>query len=591
VAVQKAKPSLVQRYLPILHWLPTYQRDWLAPDAVAALSVWALLVPQSLGYATLAGVPVQYGLYTAFVALIAYAIFGTSRHMVQGPSGAVAAVSAAVIGPIVGTAALGSDKAVGYTAALALATGAVYLALGLLRMGWISNFLSKAVLGGFVVGFAIGIIIDQSHKLLGVDKVSGSYVHELVGTIKELPDTNLLTLAVGAGSLAALLLMRRYLKRWPRALIVMALSILAVQALDLADQGVAVTGDVPTGLFSIGFPGVGWGELGALVVGALSVAFVGYSESLASARAMALKHHYQIDPDQELIAQGAACGAAGFVGGFATDGSLSKTSVADVAGQQTQMASLINAVFVLLTMLLLASLFENLPAATLGAVVIDAMLGMVTFGPMRRYWRVNRADWVFYLGAMLGILFIDIIHGILIGVVLSLLLLIDRASKPGMRRLGRDPKADVWVHIERYPGLETVPGVLAVRVDGPLFFADANRFRDTLNELIKDNPEPVRAVVVDATAISQTDTDGADIVIQIAEDLRSRGISLAVAHLEHSILELWTRAGAIDAIGGPDRVFETVREAVHALQASPATTTPATSSPRMGAVAPGGANR
>ncbi|MFL6296771.1 MAG: SulP family inorganic anion transporter, partial [Actinomycetes bacterium] len=223
---------------------------------------------------------------------------------------------------------------------------------------------------------------------------------------------------------------------------------------------------------------------------------------------MAIKHRYEIDPDQELIAQGMACGAAGLVGGFATDGSLSKTSVADAAGQKSQMASLINALFVLLTMLFLASLFENLPAATLGAVVIDAMLGVITFEPMRRYFRVNRADWVFYMGALLGILFFGIIHGILIGVVLSLLLLlIFRASKPGIRRLGRDPKTDVYVDVDRYPGLEIVPGVLALRVDGPLFFADANRFRDTLNEMIRTNREPVRALVVDATAISQTDTD------------------------------------------------------------------------------------
>jgi sulfate permease, SulP family len=216
--------------------------------------------------------------------------------------------------------------------------------------------------------------------------------------------------------------------------------------------------------------------------------------------------------------------------------------------------------------LFLASLFANLPAATLGAVVIDAMLGVVTFGPMRRYFEVNRADWVFFMGAMLGILFLGIIQGILIGVVLSLLLLIARASKPAVRRLGRDPKADVYVNVDRYDGLELVPGLLVLRIDGPLFFADANRFRDALNELITSNPEPVRAVVVDADPISQTDTDGADVVIQIAGELGSQGISVAIAHLESPILELWTRAGAIDAIG-PDHVFETVRDAVRAFQA------------------------
>src|SRR3954471_17897115 len=196
----------VTRYVPILGWLPRYERRWLAGDAVAGLSVWALLVPQSLAYATLAGVPVQYGLYTAFVALLVYPLFGTSRQLVQGPSAAVCAVSAAAITPIVGASALGSQKAVEWTAALALATGALYVALGLLRMGWVSTFLSRAVMSGFVLGFGIGIVIDQSPKLLGVPGGDGSYAEDLVKTIEQIPDTDLTTLAVGAGSLGLLLL-------------------------------------------------------------------------------------------------------------------------------------------------------------------------------------------------------------------------------------------------------------------------------------------------------------------------------------------------------------------------------------------------
>jgi SulP family sulfate permease len=371
--------------------------------------------------------------------------------------------------------------------------------------------------------FSIGIIIEQSQKLLGISTVSGTYVEELIDTLEKIPDTSLTTLAVGATSLVALLLMRRFLPKWPRALIVVALSIVAVNALDLTEHDVAVTGHVPTGLFSVQLPGVGWSQLAALVAGGFSVVFVGYSETLSSARAMALKHRYEIDPNQALIAQGAACGAAGFVGGFATDGSLSKSSVADSAGQRSQMASLINALFVLLTMLFLASLFENLPAAALGAVVIDAMVGVVDFGPIMRDFRVNRAYWVFSMGAMLGILFFGIIQGILIGVVLSLLLLIARSSQPSIRRLGRDPTLDAFVDLARHEGLETVSGVLVLRLDGPLFFADANRFRDGVNDMVRSAREPVRAVVVDADAISLTDTDGADVVTQIAGELRSQG--------------------------------------------------------------------
>jgi sulfate permease, SulP family len=520
-------------------------------------------VPQSLAYAALVGVPVQYGLYAAFAALIAYPLFGTSRHLIEGPSATVGAVSAAVVAPLVGASAIGTSQAVGYTAALALATAALYIALGLLRMGWVSTFLSKAVMGGFILGFSIGIIIDQSHKLFGVDIDTGTYMQELWWTIKALPDTSTTTLVVGAASLVLLLVMRYLLPKWPRALIVMTLAIVAVNVFDLTSHGVAVTGDVPTGLFSIGFPGVGWSETTALVVGGLSVIFVGYSESLASARTMSLKHGYEIDPNQELIAQGMANGASGLAGGFVVDGSLSKTSVADTAGQRTQMASLINAAFILLTLLFLASLFEKLPSAALGAVVIDAMIGLITFFDLKRYYRVNRADWVFFMGAGLGILFFGIIQGILIGVVLSLLLLVARSSRTSVRPLGYEPSSGTYHALARSEGLETTPGVLVARIDGPLFFADADRFRMRMKELTATNGAPTN-VVIDADSVHLTDTDGADVLIQFAREIRSRGASLALAQVHPASLALWRRAGLMDVIDEGD-VFRNVDDAVEAL--------------------------
>jgi SulP family sulfate permease len=560
VRVAPGWSTSLRRFLPILEWLPKYDRSWLASDAVAGLSVWALLVPQALAYATLAGVPVQYGLYTSFVALVAYALFGTSRQLVQGPSAAVCAVSAAVVGPLIGTSALGTSSAVGYTAALALAAGALYVVLGLLKMGWVSNFLSKAVMAGFVLGFSVGIVIDQAYKLLGVPQSEGSYMQKLWGTLTELGKTSGTTLAVGAASVGLLLLMRYRFPKLPRALIVMTLAILAVRAFDLS---VSVVGHVPTGLPSVGLPGVGWSQVNALVIGALAVVFVGFSESLASARTMAVKHRYEIDANQELIASGLACGAAGFVGGFATDGSLSKTSVADAAGQKTQLASLVNAGLLLLTLVLLAGLFKNLPNATLGAVVIDAMLGLITFLDLKRYYRVNRADWIFFMGAMLGILFLGIIQGIAIGVTLSLLLLIARASQTSIRRLGLEPSSGVYLDVGSHEGLQTTPGVLVVRIDGPLFFADANRFRESLRELVAEAGVPVTSVVVDAESVQMTDTDGADILIQVGEELKADGSRLVFARVHPPILELWRRAGLPEAQDGT-RVFKTVRDAVAA---------------------------
>jgi high affinity sulfate transporter 1 len=562
-AAKEGSPTGLGRYLPILRWLPGYRREWLTVDALAGLSTWALLVPSALAYASVAGVPAQYGLYTAFAALLGYAVFGTGRQVVAGPSATVAAVSFAVVAPIVGDATMGTEGAVGYTAALALTAGVLYLALGVARMGWVSNFLSKAVLEGFIAGFAIGIIIEQSHKLLGVEKVEGSYVEQLIGTLRLLPETNGPTLAVGAASLAVLLGCRVLVPKLPRALIVTVVAIVAVGVLDLADHGVAITGEVPTGLFTVGLPGVGWSELGALVAGALSVIFVGYSESLAAGRAMASKHGYRIDADQELIAQAAACGGAGLVGGFVVDGSLSKTSVADAAGQKSQMGSVIDAALVLATILFLASLFEDLPSATLGAVVIDAMLGLIRFEPMTRYYRVNRPDWVFYVAAGLGILFFGIIQGIVIGVVLSLLLLVARASRPAVRRLGFDPASRAFRDPERHEGVEEIPGVLVVRLDGLLFFADAQRFHDELVRMVAASGDGLRAVVIDGDAISQTDTDGADIVIEIAKELGAAGVTLSFARVDREVHDLWERAGVSDAVG-PGRFFPTVRAAVDA---------------------------
>ena len=427
-------------------------------------------------------------------------------------------------------------------------------------MGWISNFLSKAVLGGFILGFALGIVFQQLAKLLGVDGGDGSYVEQLIQTLGELGKTNLTTLAVGAGSLAVLLVMRYTRPRWPRALVVVVLATALTAALELTEEGVAITGDVPTGLFELGIPSVGWAELGTLAVGALSVIFVGYSETLAAARTVAAKHDYEIDNDQELVAQGFANGASGLVGGFVNDGSLSKSSVADTAGQRTQMASLLNAVLVLLTMLFLAALFEDLPSAALGAVVIDAMVGLITFSRLRRYRRVNRFDFAFFCGAMLGILFFGVIAGIAIGVVLSLLLLVARASTPALHRLGLHPRTGAYLDLARHDDLVPTPGIVIVRLDGPLFFADANRFRDGLERIVAAEAEPVRAVVFDAEAVSQTDTDGADVLIELAQRYADRGIELSLARVQSAVLEMWTRAGVLEALG-EGRVFHTVEDA------------------------------
>ena len=555
--VPDGRAGRLGRLLPIVRWLPGYRAAWLPRDALAAVSVWAVLVPQSLAYATIAGVPVQHGMYAALAGLLLYPVFGSSRLLVTAPTATVAAVSAAVVGPV---AATGSLRYVGLSAGLAIAAGLVYLVLGLLRAGWIANFLSRAVLAGFVFGFALGISIDQLANLLGVHAPGGSYARQLVQILRELPATNPSTLVLGLGCLAALLLMRRFAPRLPRALIVAAASTVVTAGLHLAAHGVTVTGPVPDQLFTVGWPRVHWHDGATLLAGALSVIFVGYSESLAAARAVAVRYHEEVAPNAELIAQGAACLGSGLVGGFAVSGSLTKTSVAQTSGQRSQLASLLDAGLVLITLLLLAGLLANLPLAALGAIVIDSVIGLINVAELRRYLRVSRRDFTVAMAAMAGILLFNIMTGILVGVVLSLLLLIARASNPPLRRLGLDPRTGTYVDSARHPGVRLPPDVLVVRLDGPLFFADAHRFREDVAAMVRQ--QRPAAVVLDMASVSQTDTDGADTLIRLARWLRARDVAVRLTRVESDVLDLWRRAGVVAALGGEDEVYANVHDAV-----------------------------
>jgi SulP family sulfate permease len=564
----KVKPRGLSHYIPILKWLPRYDRSWFSADVIAGLSVWALLVPQGIAYASIAGVPAQLG------ALIGYALFGTSKQLITGPSATVAAVSFSVVGLLAAAAGPNSAEWIGYTAALAVMVGIVYLALGLLKMGWISNFLSKAVLEGFIFAFGIGLMVDQSHKILGVPKVDGSYWNVLVGTLKEIPQTNPYTLIVGVSAIILLLLMRRFAPKLPRALIVVILGILAATLIPLnAQYGVAVVGPVPTGLPTLAWPSMPVGNLSTLLLGALAVVFVGFSETLAAARETASKHDYEIDVSQEMVAQGMANGAAGLLGGFVVDGSLSKTTVADLAGQKSQMASLITAAFILLTVLVLAVLFTNLPEAVLGAVVIDAAIGLVKIPVLRRVMKTSRTDFAAYAAAGIGLFFVGVLAGVVIGVALSLLLLIAAVSRSPVRRMAFDAKERVYVDAETHPDAVSPQNVVVAEIAGPLFFADAAPFRESVLEMIAD--QSPKAVVIDLGSATLIDMDGAEILTKLYEELGKKGIEVVLARVPGSQVDLLTRSGTVDAIGR-ENLYETVRDAVSAVQAAP----PPVSSPK-----------
>jgi high affinity sulfate transporter 1 len=551
----KTRTNRLKQYLPILSWLPHYKAEWLRFDMIAALSVWALLVPQGIAYASIAGVPAQYGLYAALGALLGYALFGTSGQVITGPSAAIAAVSAAVIAL---WATSGTPEWISYTAALALTAGLVYLLLGWFKMGWVSHFISGAVLGGFVFGFGIGLIVDQTPKILGVPKASGSYFEVLIGAIKALPETSIPTLIVGASSIILLLLMRRFLPKLPRTIIVVILGIIVSSMLGLADYGVSVVGTVPTGLPSIIWPSFPPVSLTTLILGSLAVIFIGFSESLAAAKEESSKYDYEIDTSQEMVAQGMANAASGMVGGFAVEGSLSKTTVADLAGQKTQLASLVCAGLILLTILFLADFFTTLPQAVLGAVVIDAGISLIKFKEFQHY-RLSRRDFAAFLTTALVVFFIGVLAGVVAGIIISLLLLIVSASRSPTRLMAFDKEQDVFVHADHHPEAELIPGIVVAGIHGPLFFADVDNFHNSVMHLVQEN-QP-KTLVIDMSAVIMMDIDGDKILTKLSRELRKKNVQVLLVNIGSDNLELMRKTGTLEEIGSQN-IYRTVRAAV-----------------------------
>jgi SulP family sulfate permease len=542
---------------PSLH---RYRRSWLAGDVLAGLTVWAVLVPEALAYASIAGVSPVVGLYAAPGALILYAALGSSRQLVCGPMSATAALSAATVAALVPT---GGGQFVAMTAALAIATGLCALIAGLLRLGFLASFISEPVIKGFIIGLALTIIIGQVPKLLGVDKDDGDFFEKLVGVLRRLGDVHGLTLIVGLASLAVVLALRRMAPRVPGSLVAVALGVAAVDLFALDSHGVGIVGHIDRGLPSLGVPDVGWHDLGTLVPGALGVMLVGFAEGLGAAKTYAARAHQEVDAGRELMGLGGANLAAGLSSGMVVNGSLSKTAVNGAAGARTQLSGLVVAALTILTLLLLTGLFENLPEATLAAVVIAAVVELVDVAALRRLYALRSPpDFLAALAALLGVLIFDTLPGLFIGIGVSLVLLLYRASRPRVARLGQEQAGGPYVDLARHPKAHAPEGVVVLRVEAPLFFANADAVRQAL--LAAGREDGVRAVVLDAETTPAIDATAAAMLHQIADDLRRDGRELLLARDVAGIRDLLRRAGA----GGLATVHRSVGDAVAATSPS-----------------------
>jgi high affinity sulfate transporter 1 len=558
--------------LPVFKSLAGYDRSWLRGDLIAGLTVWAVLVPEALAYASIAGVSPVIGLYAAPPALILYAAFGSSRHLIVGPMSATAALSAAAVADLTTG---GPDEVLAFTAVLALMTGVLALAAGLLRLGFLANFISEPVLKGFIIGLALTIIIGQVPKLFGIEKEEGDFFEQLWGVITHLDETQGRTLAVGLLSLAIVFGLRRFAPMIPGSLVAVVVGVIAVELFDLADKGVAIVGDITSGLPELGPPdGVGVNDYVRAAGSAAGIMLVGFAEGLGAAKTYAAREHYEIDANRELLGLGAANLGSGLSSGMVVNGSLSKTAVNGSAGARSQMSGIVVAGLAIVTLLFLTGLFENLPEATLAAVVIAAVIELVDIASLRGFYSLYtrrlgriyghaaRPDFIAAVSALFGVLLFDTLPGLIIGIIVSILLLVYRSSRPHVAELGRVHGAiGQYGDRDRHPENSTIDGIPVLRVESGLFFANADAVRAAIKE---HAAEPgTRGVVLDAEAIAFVDITAVRMLDELADDLEQQGQQLVLAHDLGQVGDL---LGA-----SPDsslQVFPTIDEAIAAVRAS-----------------------
>jgi sulfate permease, SulP family len=537
----------LQAHLPFLRWMRSYRRDDLGGDAAAGLTTAVMLIPQGMGYAMLAGLPPIIGLYASLVPLAVYALLGSSRQLAVGP---VAMVSLLVVAGVGTIAEPGSVEFIAYALLLALLVGVLQLVMGVARLGFLVNFLSHPVVSGFTSAAALIIGFSQLGHLLGVDIARSSHVHTILGdALGRAGEIHVATLAIGVASIVALVALKRLWPVFPRALAVVAASSLLVWLAGLHGQGVAIVGQVPAGLPAFAVPVLELDAIRALLPVALTIALVGFMESISVAKHFARKHRYDVDANQELVGLGMANLAGSFFGAYPVTGGFSRTAVNDQAGSRTPMASLITAAVVGATLLMFTPLFYYLPKVVLAAIIMTAVFSLIDAREVVHLWRIKRSDLAMLLVTFAGTLVLGIEEGIVVGVGASLVAFVVRTTRPHVAVLGRLPGTEEYRNLARHPEAEPAPGVLAVRMDAQFYFGNVNFLKETLRDLEAAAGEPLRAVVIDASALNQVDASAIGALEEIHDDYRGRGIELHLANVKGPVSDVLDRAHMIDRLG------------------------------------------
>ena len=541
--------------------LSSFRREWLVKDVVAGLVLTALLVPQGMAYAELAGLPPITGLYTSILCLLGYAVFGPSRLLVLGPDSSLGPMIAATILPLI--AANGDTKrAIALASMLGLMVGGLMVLGAVARLGFIAQLISKPTMIGYMNGLALTILVGQLPKLFGF-KVSGNgLIAEFVGFVEGLAkgEANAWAAAIGIFGIAVILALQHWLPKWPAVLIVVVLSIGATVVFGLADHGVSLVGVLPKGFPPLTIPDVRLSDLAPLFAGALGITVVALADTISTASAFAERTGQEVNGNGEMIGIGAANLAAGLFQGFPVSTSGSRTAVAERSGAKTQLTGVVGAALMILMIVLLPGLFRNLPNPTLAAVVITASISLADIPATVRLWRQRRAEFVLSIAAFLGVALLGVLPGIAIAITLSILNVFRRAWWPYETVLGRVEGVEGYHDVHSYPDADRLPGLVIYRFDAPLFFANAKTFRDRVNELARADPPP-RWILIAAEPVTDVDTTASDVLEDLDESLNAQGIHLVFAELKDPVRRKIERYGLTRTID-PSHFYPTIDAAV-----------------------------
>lgn len=551
-----------KRWLPGLQILRAYQLAWLPRDLMAGLVLATMLVPVGIAYALASGVPGIYGLYATIVPLVAYALFGPSRILVLGPDSSLAPVILAVVLPLSGGNAM---RAVALASMMAVVSGLVCMLIGVLRLGFITELLSKPIRYGYMNGIALTVLISQLPKLFGFSIDDAGPLRDLARITEGVlgGKVNWTSLAVGAATLAAILLLKPY-KRIPGLLLAVVAATIVVGVLNLdTTVGVKVLGPLPQGLPSFTLPIINFAHLDKVVIGGCAVAMVAFADTSVLSRTYAAKLGTTVDPNQEMIGLGAANLAAGFFQGFPISSSSSRTPVAEAAGAKTQLTGVVGAIAVALLLLCAPNLLKDLPSSALAAVVIAAAIGLFEFADLRRIFRIQQ--WEFWLSIVcfVGVAVFGVIPGIGIAIVIAVIEFLWDGWRPHFAVLGRVEGVRGYHDITRYPAARLIPGLVLFRWDAPLFFANAELFHQRILDAVAESPTPVRRIIVTAEPVTSIDVTSADMLAELAHILTESNIELRFAEMKDPVKDKLKRFGMFDRFGAA-HFYPTIGSAVDA---------------------------